>query len=106
MALPKSMRYLAAATLCIFVFIFVQLLNAPQTELHLPNSGTGAYHGKYVGDRDPQLDRTDSIPSIQLLTCTDQDLQRRANRLVYCTALTARTTRRARRIVHASTPLS
>lgn len=58
MALPKSMRYLAAATLCIFVFIFVQLLNAPQTELRLPNSRAGAHHGKDVGDRDPQLDRT------------------------------------------------
>jgi mannosyltransferase len=60
MALPKSMRYLAAATLCIFVYLFVQLLHTPQTSLRLPSSSHDRpsslfKHGQ--GDRDPQLER-------------------------------------------------
>jgi hypothetical protein len=61
------MRYLAAATLCIFVYLFLQLLHTPQTEIHLPSSGSSS-SGRLPGlqhstlDRDPQLDRmTDSI---------------------------------------------
>jgi mannosyltransferase len=55
MALPKSMRYLAAATLCIFVYLFVQLLHSPQTELLIPNNKPSTQH--VHGDRDPLLDR-------------------------------------------------
>lgn len=36
MAVPKSLRYLAGATVCIFVYVFVQLLKSPQTSLELP----------------------------------------------------------------------
>jgi mannosyltransferase len=63
MALPKSMRYLAAATLCIFVFLFVQLLHTPKTELLIPSGKPSAsQHGQ--GDRDPQLDRMASMPYV------------------------------------------
>jgi hypothetical protein len=56
MALPKSMRYLAAATVCIFVYLFLQILHAPQTEIHLPTSKLPGL--KYSNtDREPQLDR-------------------------------------------------
>jgi mannosyltransferase len=67
MALPKSMRYLAAATLCIFVYLFVQLLHTPQADVRLPGSSSRSRtpslfkHGQ--ADRDPQLDRKFSIGS-------------------------------------------
>ena len=32
MALPKSMRYLAGATVCIFVYLFVQILKTQSSE--------------------------------------------------------------------------
>jgi mannosyltransferase len=58
MALPKSMRYLAAATLCIFVYMFLQVFRTSQdanlkltsTLPSLPSLKSGSW-------RDPQLDR-------------------------------------------------
>jgi mannosyltransferase len=65
MALPKSMRYLAAATLCIFVYLFVQLLHTSPTELHIPTGNPSAsQHGQVDPDRDPQLDRTAPTPNL------------------------------------------
>jgi mannosyltransferase len=60
MTLPRGMRYLAAATLCIFVYLFVQILHAPQAELRLPASGSNKPAGFQQGqrDHDPLLDRT------------------------------------------------
>jgi mannosyltransferase len=56
MALPKGMRYLAAATLCIFLYLFVQLLHTPHTEIQLLTTKPSVFrHGGE--DRDPQLDR-------------------------------------------------
>lgn len=56
MALPKSMRILAAATMCIFVFLFVKILNAPSLEeLQVPAKVPPSKDGQW--ERDPQLDR-------------------------------------------------
>lgn len=56
MALPKSMRYLAGATICVFVFLFIQILKAPTAdELQVPNRIPLSKDGKW--DHDPQLDR-------------------------------------------------
>lgn len=60
MALPKSMRYLAAATLCIFVYLFLQLLATPDAALQLPASKPPtSKHGEW--HHDPQLDRTSAF---------------------------------------------
>ncbi|KAF1918665.1 glycolipid 2-alpha-mannosyltransferase-domain-containing protein [Ampelomyces quisqualis] len=58
MTLPRSMRYLAAATICIFVYLFVQISQTPPAKLRLPTGGGskpgGFHHGQ--PDRDPLLD--------------------------------------------------
>jgi mannosyltransferase len=55
MALPKSMRYLAGATICVFVFLFVQILKAPSAgELQVPSKVPLTKDGKWS---DPQLER-------------------------------------------------
>jgi mannosyltransferase len=60
MALPTSMRYLAAATVCILVYLFLQLVYAPQPEMQVPTSKLpGLKHGN--ADREPQLDRTSPL---------------------------------------------
>lgn len=56
MALPKSMRILAGATICVFIFLFVKILNAPSAgELQVPTKVPLAKDGQW--DHDPQLDR-------------------------------------------------
>jgi hypothetical protein len=57
MALPKSMRYLAGATFCIFVYLFVQILKAPgsDTPVEIPSKLPTNKLGDW--DHDPQLDR-------------------------------------------------
>jgi hypothetical protein len=62
MALPKSMRYLAAATACIVVYLMLQLLHTPQTETLAPPSKLPGLKFSN-GDREPQLDREDLAPS-------------------------------------------
>lgn len=60
MAVPKAIRYLAGATVCIFVYLFLQILHAPQTDIHLPTPKFPL--PKHAGsDRDPQLDRTTAL---------------------------------------------
>jgi hypothetical protein len=101
MALPKSMRYLAAATLCIFVYLFVQLLHSPQTELLIPNSKPSTQHVQ--GDRDPQLDRkTPSHPTI----LRAHHLQPLANLAALCAASRATTMRLTTPAARASMPPS
>lgn len=56
------MRYLAAATVCIFLFLFLQLLRSPppQTEIRVPSTKVAlTKHGEW--DHDPQLDRTTTL---------------------------------------------
>lgn len=57
MALPKGMRYLAGATFCIFVYLFVQILKAPGSEkpVEIPSKVPTNKFGDW--DHDPQLDR-------------------------------------------------
>jgi hypothetical protein len=56
MALPKSMRILAGATLCVFIFLFVKILNAPSAgELQVPTKVPLSGDGQW--ERDAQLDR-------------------------------------------------
>lgn len=56
MALPKSMRILAGATMCVFIFLFVKILNAPSAgELQVPTKVPLTKDGQW--DHDPQLDR-------------------------------------------------
>jgi len=61
MALPKPMRYLAAVTLCIFVYLFAQILSKPGPEgtLQVPDKSRLATDSKHWGDwdHDPQQDR-------------------------------------------------
>lgn len=57
MALPKSMRYLAAATFCILGFIFVQLLSSPNAKLQLPSNLVPPSTLKKGEWKDPQLSR-------------------------------------------------
>lgn len=51
------MRVLAGATMCIFVFLFVKILNAPSSagELQVPTKVPLSKDGQW--DHDPQLDR-------------------------------------------------
>jgi mannosyltransferase len=57
MALPKGMRYLAGATLCVFLYLFVQILKTPgsETPIQIPNKLPTNKLGDW--DHDPQLDR-------------------------------------------------
>jgi mannosyltransferase len=57
MALPKSMRYLAGATFCIFVYLFVQILKtqSSETPIEIPSKLPINKVGNW--DHDPQLDR-------------------------------------------------
>jgi mannosyltransferase len=56
MALPKSMRILAGATICVFLFLFVKILNAPPAgELQVPTKVPLSKDGQW--DHDPQSDR-------------------------------------------------
>jgi mannosyltransferase len=58
MALPKPIRFLAAVTLCIFVFMFLQILRGPSdTNLNLPSTLSSLPSLKSGTWRDPQLDR-------------------------------------------------
>jgi hypothetical protein len=59
MALPKSMRYLAGATICVFVFLFVQIFKSPgsDTPIEFPSSKTPTTKENGDWDHDPQLDR-------------------------------------------------
>lgn len=61
MALPKSMRILAGATMCVFIFLFVKILNAPSAgELQVPPKAPISKDGQW--DRDPQLDPSGEPP--------------------------------------------
>jgi hypothetical protein len=62
MALPKSMRYLAGATICVLVFLFVQILKAPAGEVVVPSKIPLSKDGEW--DHDPQSDRT-CFPTLQ-----------------------------------------
>jgi mannosyltransferase len=55
MALPKSMRYLAGATIVVLVFLFVQILKAPAGEVVVPSKIPLSKEGEW--DHDPQSDR-------------------------------------------------
>jgi mannosyltransferase len=57
MALPKSMRYLAGATVCIFLYLFLQILKTPgsETPIEIPSKVATNKAGDW--DHDPQLDR-------------------------------------------------
>jgi hypothetical protein len=56
MALPKSMRILAGATICVFLFLFVKILNAPSGGgLQVPTKVPLSKDGQW--DHDPQSDR-------------------------------------------------
>ena len=61
MALPKSIRYLAGATVCVFLYLFVQILKGPGSEgvLQIPTRLPTTTGGKNFADwdHDPQLDR-------------------------------------------------
>jgi hypothetical protein len=103
MALPKSMRYLAAATLCIFVYLFVQLLHSPQTELLIPNSKPSTQHAQ--GDRDPQLDRKRAPASTRPYSCPN-NMQRPASLAALCAASRATTMRPTTPAARASMPPS
>jgi len=63
MAIPKAIRYLAGATVCLFVYLFLQILDAPQADVRLPtNKFPLPSLPKYGGaDRDPQLDRMPAL---------------------------------------------
>ena len=65
MALPKSIRYLAGATLCVFAYLFVQILkgSGSEIELQFPNKLPSAPGRKNFADwdHDPQLDRRETI---------------------------------------------
>lgn len=72
MALPKSMRILAGATICVFVFLFFQILKAPSAgELQVPNKVPLSKDGQW--DHDPQQDRM-SIPNISCDCIRDADM--------------------------------
>ncbi|KAI4672128.1 uncharacterized protein J4E78_000628 [Alternaria triticimaculans] len=62
MALPKGMRYLAGATFCIFVYLFVQILKAPGSEkpVEIPSKVPTNKFGDW--DHDPQLDPSGEPP--------------------------------------------
>ncbi|KAF2111312.1 alpha-1,2 mannosyltransferase KTR1 [Lophiotrema nucula] len=62
MALPRSIRILAAITTCLSVYLLVQLLKTPG-EMQFPGAGGAAGGQKYQGwDHDPQLDRSGEPP--------------------------------------------
>lgn len=60
MALPKGMRVLAALTMCIFFYLFLQILRAPAGEMQMPEKVPGSTLQEW--DHDPQLDCTWSLP--------------------------------------------
>jgi hypothetical protein len=102
MALPKSMRYLAGATVCIFVYLFVQILKTPSSETpikipsKLPNGKLGDWN------HDPQLDR-------EYILCVYKGHangygQHLASLTSRCDESTATTTHRTTRTARASTP--
>ena len=57
MALPKSMRYLAGATVCLFLYLSVQILktSSSETPIEIPSKLPTNKLGDW--DHDPQLDR-------------------------------------------------
>lgn len=65
MALPRAIRLLAAATICVFLFLFLQMLRAEPGAIRLPDSG---HRGKESNnklqkwDHDPQLDLSGEPP--------------------------------------------
>ncbi|KAF2497226.1 alpha-1,2 mannosyltransferase KTR1 [Lophium mytilinum] len=59
MALPKSIRILAAATLCIFFYMVVQIFKAPES-LEAPGTGKLGKLDKWT--KDPQLDPSGEPP--------------------------------------------
>ena len=56
MALPKPIRILAAATICIFVFLFLQLFRSEPGQMKMPESVPAGQKYQDWG-HDPQLDR-------------------------------------------------
>ena len=65
MALPKSMRILAGATICVFLFLFVKIMNAPSAgELQVPTKVPLSKDGQW--DHDPQEDRKYILDSRRL----------------------------------------
>lgn len=55
MALPKPIRYVAALTICLFVF-FLQVFRSEPTQMNLPEN-VSAGSKVQAWDHDPQLDR-------------------------------------------------
>jgi mannosyltransferase len=64
MALPKSMRFLAAVTLCIFFYMLVLIYKAP-SEIQAP-SKTPPANTLQEWDHDPQLDRMLQTATLQM----------------------------------------
>jgi hypothetical protein len=64
MAVPKAIRYLAGATVCLLVYLFLQMLDAPQTEIRLPSTKLPLLkHGEW--DHDPQRERKTHLSLLQ-----------------------------------------
>jgi len=100
MALPKSMRYLAAATLCIFLYLLVQLLASPHAEIQLPASKPSSLK-PISKDHDPQLDCM--VPSrAALMSHANHPMQHLANLSALYAELTATTTPQTMPTAHAS----
>jgi hypothetical protein len=68
---------LAAATLCIFLYLLVQLLHSPQTEIQLPVSKPSSFKPASK-DRDPQLDCM-ALTCVILVSHANHPMQHRAN---------------------------
>ena len=67
MALPKGMRYLAGATICIFIYLFVQILKpGSETPIQIPSKLPINKLGDW--DHDPQLDRERDFPSTAVMS--------------------------------------
>lgn len=103
MALPKSMRILAGATMCVFIFLFVKILNAPSAgELQVPPKAPISKDGQW--DRDPQLDRKSISATLSPQNLVaHQHVQRLENPRSLCDESRATTTHPMTRRAHAST---
>ncbi len=66
MALPRGMRYLAGATICMFLYLFTQILKSPgsEIEMQLPSKLPDRRPGIKLSDWNlpPQIDSTISLP--------------------------------------------
>lgn len=102
MALPKSMRYLAGATICVFIFVFVQLLRAPPAGgLQVPSKVPLSKEGDWD---ESQLDRKSALrPQYEQGRKADIHSQHPENPQSLCDESMETTTPRTTRTAHAST---